>query len=63
MTGNNIKIVFLMCVGTMGAYLNTMFSRHNGAILTLVVFMSVDYIVGIVVAGVFKKSKKLVMGA
>lgn len=62
MNGHSIKIVILASIGAVGGYINMMFSKHNGAILSLIVFMSVDYVIGIIAACVFKKSKKSANG-
>nr|DAP37274.1 MAG TPA: holin [Caudoviricetes sp.] len=39
------------------------FGGWSDALITLIVFMSVDYITGLTVAGIFKKSKKSENGA
>ena len=40
-----------------------MFGGWSDALITLIVFMSIDYATGLIVAGVFKKSKKSESGA
>nr|DAS70440.1 MAG TPA: holin [Caudoviricetes sp.] len=39
------------------------FGGWSDALITLIIFMSVDYITGLAVAGIFKKSKKSENGA
>lgn len=53
---------FYICtiVGTIAAAL---FGGWDGAMLTLCIFMAVDYLSGVVLAGVFKKSPKSESGA
>lgn len=46
-----------------GAVAAALFGRWDGAMLTLCIFMAADYITGIVLAGVFKKSPKSSSGA
>lgn len=49
--------------GTIGAYLSFIFGGWNAAMLWLTVFMSLDYVTGLIVAGVFKHSPKSDTGA
>lgn len=44
--------------GISGAILTTLFGGWNSAMTTLVIFMGIDYLTGIICAVVFKKSKK-----
>ena len=50
-------------VGVVGGFIATMFGGWSDALITLIVFMSIDYATGLIVAGVFKKSKKSESGA
>ena len=50
-------------VGIVGGFIATMFGGWSDALVTLMIFMSVDYITGLAVAGIFKKSKKSESGA
>ena len=50
-------------VGAVGGFIAAMFGGWSDALITLIVFMSVDYIIGLAVAGIFKKSKKSENGA
>lgn len=55
--------LFYTITGTIGGLVAFMFGGWSEAIITLLVFMTVDYMTGILVAGVFKKSKKSENGA
>lgn len=57
------KFAFNTAIGLVGGLLNTIFGGWTPALTTLIVFMAVDYISGLIVAGVFKKSKKTDTGA
>ena len=50
-------------VGVAGGFVAAMFGGWSDALITLIVFMSIDYATGLIVAGVFKKSKKSESGA
>lgn len=50
-------------VGAAGGFVAAMFGGWSDALITLIVFMSIDYATGLIVAGVFKKSKKSENGA
>ena len=50
-------------VGLLGAAMTTLLGGWSQGMATLVIFMSVDYISGLIVAGVFKNSKKSETGA
>ena len=50
-------------VGVVGGVIAAMFGGWSDALITLIVFMSIDYATGLIVAGVFKKSKKSESGA
>lgn len=45
-------------VGVVGSFIASLFGGWDTALVTLVIFMAVDYITGLVVAGVFHKSPK-----
>lgn len=57
------EISFISILGIVGGLISTAFGGWNAALTTLVIFMSLDYITGIILAGVFKKSKKTENGA
>lgn len=48
--------------GVVGGAIATFFGGWDGALTTLLLFMIVDYITGLIVAGVFKKSTKTKTG-
>lgn len=50
-------------VGAVGGFVAMAFGGWSDALITLIIFMSVDYITGLAVAGIFKKSKKSENGA
>lgn len=50
-------------IGVIGAVFTTLFGGWTAGMTTLIFFMAVDYISGLVVAGVFKKSQKSNNGA
>lgn len=50
-------------VGVIGSIVATFFGGWSDGLTTLVIFMCIDYISGLVVAGVFKKSRKTESGA
>ena len=50
-------------IGITGAFIASIFGGWDKGLATLIVFMAIDYISGLVVAGVFKKSNKSESGA
>lgn len=58
-----IKIVILSGVACVGAAIASLFGGWNGAMTTLVILMLIDYVTGIIVAGVFHASPKSSGGA
>jgi len=54
----NIKTGLLTALGIVGSAFVQKLGGWDTALQTLVLFMMVDYLTGLVVAGVFKKSKK-----
>lgn len=57
------EISFVGIIGLIGGIISTAFGGWDSALTTLVFFMAVDYITGLILAGVFKKSKKSKNGA
>ena len=53
----------LSILGVAGAFVSKLFGGWDAALTTLLIFMAIDYLSGIVVAGVFKKSGKSENGA
>jgi len=60
---SSVKIGFLSIVGAVGAFISTLFGGWDAALTTLVIFMGIDYLTGLVVAAVFKNSPKTKSGA
>ena len=52
------KNVLITTIGVVGAVVSSAFGGWNTGLTTLVIFMAIDYITGLVVAGVFHKSNK-----
>lgn len=50
-------------IGIIGSTIATLFGGWDAALVTLVIFMAVDYITGLLVAGVFHRSGKSESGA
>ena len=57
------KGVFLTIIGTMGSIIASFFGGWTEALTTLLIFMLIDYLTGLIVAGVFHNSKKTESGA
>jgi toxin secretion/phage lysis holin len=58
-----MKNSLLAIVGIFGSMISNLLGGWDMALQTLIIFMAVDYITGLVVAGVFKKSTKSESGA
>lgn len=58
-----MKASILAVTGAAGSGIAYLFGGWNLAIETLLIFMMIDYISGLIVAGVFKKSTKTESGA
>lgn len=52
-----------MGVGVVGSFIASLFGGWDAALMTLVIFMAIDYVTGLIVAGVFKASTKSETGA
>ena len=50
-------------IGMIGSFIASLFGGFDAALVTLLIFMTLDYISGIIVAGVFKNSRKTENGA
>lgn len=50
-------------IGAIGGFVAMAFGGWSDALITLIVFMALDYVTGLIVAGIFKKSKKSENGA
>lgn len=58
-----LKEMFCVATGMAGSVIARLFGGWDSALVTLVIFMIADYISGLIVAGVFHKSKKSENGA
>ena len=58
-----MKGAFLGAVGAVGSGIAFLFGGWNSSITTLLIFMLIDFISGLIVAGVFHKSTKTESGA
>lgn len=58
-----LKEFFVTAAGIVGAFISTALGGWDTGLQTLVVFMILDYVTGLIVAGVFKKSGKSENGA
>jgi len=61
--GLNVKQGILTIIGAVGAYIANLLGGWDAGLTTLVIFMAVDYFTGLIVAGIFHKSKKTESGA
>ena len=55
--------ILYSAVGVIGGFIAMAFGGWSDALITLMIFISVDYVTGLIVAGIFKKSKKSENGA
>ena len=58
-----IKSIICSAVGVIGAFIASIFGGWNAALSTLCIFMVIDYVTGMVVAGVFHASPKTASGS
>jgi len=58
-----MKIKILMGLGMFGGFISSLFGGWDAALSTLIIFMAIDYITGLIVAGVFHKSPKTESGS
>lgn len=52
------KNIICTVLGVIGAAISNLFGGWDAALTTLIIFMAIDYVSGIIVAGVFHKSSK-----
>lgn len=50
--------IFTAVLGVIGSFIASLFGGWSAALTTLIIFMVIDYMTGLVVAGVFHKSQK-----
>lgn len=53
-----MKDLVITIIGAIGSAIAYLFGGWDSAMISLIAFMAIDYITGIIVAGVFKKSSK-----
>ena len=58
-----MKQMLCTVIGITGSAVATLFGGWDSGLTTLIIFMALDYLSGLVVAGVFKKSTKTETGA
>ena len=59
----NIKTILCTILGAVGGMIAHLFGGWTDDMITLIIFMAVDFIMGLIVAGVFHKSNKSQSGA
>lgn len=59
----NVKGMLFAFVGMLGGLIANLLGGWTSDMITLVIFMAIDFITGLLVAGVFKKSNKSDTGA
>lgn len=52
------KSSIIAAIGIAGSFISELFGGRNPILTTLIIFMAIDYVTGLVVAGVFKSSPK-----
>ena len=57
------KNIFTTLAGLLGALFTSLFGGWSSGLITLMIFMAADYFTGLIVAAVFKNSKKSKSGA
>ena len=57
-----MKSTILTSLGVIGSFIAGLFGGWDSSIITLLIFMIIDFISGLVVAGIFHKSKKTSTG-
>lgn len=58
-----MKNVIVTAIGVVGSIIASMFGGWTASLTTLLIFMGVDYLTGLIVAGVFHQSPKTASGA
>lgn len=57
------RLYMTSVIGAVGGGISAAFGGWTSAMTTLLIFMGIDYVTGLMVAGIFKKSKKTKNGA
>lgn len=50
-------------IGAVGGFIAALFGGWDAALITLIIFMGIDYLTGLIVAGIFHNSEKTKTGA
>lgn len=58
-----LKTSILTGIGVVGGFIASLFGGWDAALTTLIIFMGIDYVTGLIVAGVFNNSTKSANGA
>lgn len=58
-----LRIMSFASIGAVGSAITNLFGGWSNDLTTLLIFMAIDFITGLLVAGAFKKSKKTKNGA
>lgn len=58
-----LKLMLLTALGLLGSGLTSLLGGWDAGLSSLLIFMAVDYLTGLVLAGVFHKSQKSQQGA
>jgi len=53
-----MKLKFLTFIGMLGSGIASLFGGWDAALVTLLIFMGIDYLTGLIVAGIFHNSEK-----
>lgn len=57
-----LKGIICAATGILGAAISKLFGGWDAALTTLIIFMAIDYVTGLVLAGVFHQSRKSTSG-
>jgi len=60
---STIKVTVLTVLGAVGSFLISLLGGWSSDLATLLIFMGVDFAMGLIIAGFFKKSRKSESGA
>lgn len=60
---NEMKVLVCTICGVLGSFISKAFGGWSEDMVTLIIFMTIDFITGLIVAGVFKASGKSKSGA
>lgn len=58
-----LRAMSFASIGAIGSTIASLFGGWSSDLTTLLIFMAIDFITGLIVAGIFKKSKKTKNGA